>query len=481
MFLISFAKQFTQRSPIQWPWVRMFTLLVFGSALAFMVEPAGLARAADGDVSQYVLPNGLRLVVKEDHRSPTVAHMVWYKAGSIDEVNGKTGVAHVLEHMMFKGTRTLKPGEFSKRVAALGGRDNAFTSRDYTAYFQQLQAKDLKAVMALEADRMNNLTLSEAEFKKEIQVVMEERRWRTDDQAQGKLYEAFMATAYQANPTRTPVIGWMNDLEAMTYKDAQAWYHTWYTPKNAVVVVVGDVKPVQVKEWALQTYGRINNPRALPERKPQLEPVQEGVRRVEVKAPAENPYVMIGFKVPKLVNPKTDRDPYALTVLSAVLDGYSGARMNRELVQDSKVAISAGAGYDMTGRGPSMFFLDGTPADGKTVADLEPLLIGQVRKVAESGVSEQELARVKAQLIAGQVYKKDSVFGQAMEIGQNLMIDFEVADIDRMIEQIKSVTPAEVQAVAQRYFQPEQMTVGTLYPLPLDPNKKHDRPKGLTH
>ncbi|HEY1057349.1 MAG TPA: pitrilysin family protein [Limnobacter sp.] len=462
------------------PWRALTATAMTTLALSATLLAPVAARAADGQVTEYTLNNGLRLIVKEDHRSPTAAHMVWYKAGSIDEYNGTTGVAHVLEHMMFKGTKVLKPGDFSKIVAELGGRDNAFTSRDYTAYFQQLQAKNLKRVFELEADRMANLQLTEAEFKKEIQVVMEERRWRTDDQAQSKLYEAFMATAYLANPTRTPVIGWMSDLEHLTYKDARHWYNTWYAPQNAVVVVVGDVKPAQVKTWAEGTYGKVK-PKQLEERRPQDEPKQEGTRRIEVKAPAENPYVMIGFKAPKLENVNKDRDPYALSVLAAVLDGYSGARMNRELVQGSKVATQVGASYDMTGRGPSMFFLDATPSEGKTVADLEPLLLAQVKKVADQGITDQELARVKAQLVAAQVFKRDSVFGQAMEIGQNVIIGFSVKDIDTMIEKVKSVTPAEVQSVAQRYFSPDQMTVGTLFPLPIDPNEKHSKPKGLTH
>ncbi|MCZ8017023.1 MAG: pitrilysin family protein [Limnobacter sp.] len=460
--------------------LRRHCVAFVGSVALSMSMLMPTAQAADGDVTEYKLNNGLRIVVKEDHRSPTVAHMVWYKAGSIDEYNGTTGVAHVLEHMMFKGTKNLKVGEFSQTVAALGGRDNAFTSRDYTAYFQQLQAKDLSKVMALEADRMANLVLSESEFKKEIQVVMEERRYRTDDQAQGKLYEAFMATAFQANPTRYPVIGWMSDLQAMTYKDARKWYDTWYAPQNAVLVVVGDVQPAQVKTMAEKTYGKVK-PKQLEERKPQEEPKQEGIRRVQVKAPAENPYLIMGFKVPKLNDVLKDRDAYSLAVLSAVLDGYSGARLNRELVQNQKVALQAGASYDMTGRGPSLFYLDGAPAAGQTVENLEQALLAQVKKVADEGVSEAELARVKAQLIASQVYKRDSVYGQAVEIGQNVTIGFEVGDIDRMIEQIKTVTPQEVQYAAQKFFDPDQLTVGALYPLPIDPNKKNAPPKGLSH
>lgn len=455
---------------------RVVAPLMLGGMLAVGLP----AWAGDGDVTEFKLSNGLRVVVKEDHRSPTVAQMVWYKAGSIDEFNGISGVAHVLEHMMFKGTKTLKVGDFSKIVASLGGKDNAFTSRDYTAYYQQLQSKYLKRAMELEADRMANLQIDDKEFKKEMQVVMEERRWRTDDQPQGKLYEAFMATAFQSNLTRNPTIGWMSDLDRMTYKDAQYWYNTWYAPQNATLVVVGDVKPQQVREWANQTYGKVK-PKKTDVHHEQKEPKQEGTRRVEVKAPAENPYVLIGFKVPKLENVKTDRDPYALMVLSAVLDGYSGARLNRELVQDSKQAVDVGAGYDLIGRAPSLFLLDATPAAGKTVAELETLLLAQVKKVADQGVSEQELARVKAQLVASQVYKRDSGFGQAMEIGRALTLGFQVSDIDLMIEQLKSVTAAEVQAVAARYFSPDQMTVGTISPLPIDPNRKNEPPKGLHH
>ncbi|WP_288108185.1 pitrilysin family protein [Limnobacter sp.] len=438
-------------------------------------------QAADGDITQYKLSNGLRLVVKEDHRAPTVAHMVWYKIGAIDEFNGTTGVSHALEHMMFKGTKKLKPGDFSKIVAGLGGQENAFTSRDYTAYFQQIQAKNLKRMMELEADRMHNLQVLPAEFKKEIQVVMEERRMRTEDQAQAKLYEAFLATAFEANPARRPVIGWMNDLEHMTASDVANWYHNWYEPNNAVVVVAGDVNPAQVKKWADETYGQIKAG-TLPDRKPQEEPKQEGVRRVEVRAPAENPYVLIGFKVPKLEDVAKDRDPYALDVLAAVLDGYSGARLNKSLVQGTQEAVSVGASYDMTGRGPSLFYLEGTPAKGKTVDQLEKDLLAQVKKVADDGISEQELERVKSQLMAGQVYKRDSVFGQAMEIGQTLTLGFKVEDIDRMIDQMKTVTRAEVQDVAKRYFDTAQMTVGTLYPLPIDPNKKQaPAPSGMLH
>ena len=230
--------------------------------------------------NEYALGNGLKLVVKEDHRSPVVISQIWYKAGSIDELNGATGVAHVLEHMMFKGTKKVPGGEFSRRIAAAGGRENAFTSRDYTAYFQQLQKSRLPLAMELESDRMRNLILTEDEFAKEIKVVMEERRLRTDDQPRALVHEKMTATAYQSHPYRRPVIGWMNDLENMNVSDAKEWYDRWYAPNNAVLVVVGDVNPKEVFVLAQKYYGQIKSRPLLPldKRKPQTEPLQVGIK-----------------------------------------------------------------------------------------------------------------------------------------------------------------------------------------------------------
>ncbi|MGV3652576.1 MAG: M16 family metallopeptidase, partial [Noviherbaspirillum sp.] len=246
---------------------------------------------------EFMLKNGMKIIVQEDHRAPTVAHMVWYRAGSMDEKNGTTGVAHVLEHMMFKGTKKLKPGEFSARVAALGGRENAFTSKDYTAYYQQIEKSRLGEVMALEADRMANLVLSKEEFTQEVRVVMEERRLRTDDQPIPKLYEVLNATAYMAHPYHHPIVGWMDDLVHMTVEDARDWYQSWYAPNNAVMVVAGDVDAKQVRDLAQKYFGAIPA-KKLRETKPQHEPEQSGIKRIKVEAPAENPYVALAFKAP---------------------------------------------------------------------------------------------------------------------------------------------------------------------------------------
>jgi zinc protease len=433
----------------------------------FLLLMALLAAAgAYANPYEKTLANGLRVIVKEDHRAPTVVHMVWYRAGSMDEFNGTTGVAHLLEHMMFKGTKNLKPGEFNKRVAAAGGRDNAFTSLDYTAYFQQVPNTRLAEMMALEADRMAGLVIGQEGFSQEIKVVMEERRLRTDDQPHALVHEKLMAAAFQAHPYGRPIIGWMNDLENMTAQDALDWYRRWYVPNNAYVVVVGDVSKDAVFRLAEKHYGKIRS-RALPARKPQLEPAQVGIKRIVVKAPAKQPYVMMAWKAPRLGDVNKEREPFALTVLATVLDGHDAARFARNLVRGSKIAVSAGAGYDATVRGEAMFVVDGTPSEGKTIAELEAALRAEIERIRQDGVSAEELERVKIQTVAAQVYKRDSMMAQAMEIGGIESTGMHWRDIDTMLEKIRSVTAEEVQAVARKYFDDAALTVAVLDPQPL--------------
>ena len=452
------------------------------SLIMLSVVTASIASAADkpADTFETSLPNGLKIIVRQDPRAPTVAHMVWYRAGSMDEVNGTTGVAHVLEHMMFKGTVTINAGEFSRRVASAGGRENAFTSKDYTAYFQQVHKSKLELVMKLEADRMANLQLSDAEFAKEIRVIMEERRLRTDDQPRALVYENLMATVFKAHPYHIPTIGWMRDLETMKGQDARDWYHRWYAPNNATLIVTGDVKFADVVALARKYYGP-HKAKKLPERKAQDEPVQTGMRRIIVKAPAELPYVVMAFRAPRLADIEKDVEPYALEVLAGILDGYDGARLTTNLIRASRIATEAGAGFDTVSRGPTLFTLEGTPADGKTVADVEAALRAEVKKIADEGISDAELKRVKSQVVAQQVYKRDSIFGQAMEIAGVEMSGFSHKQLDRMLDKVKAVTALEVQAVAKKYFGDDQLTVATLFPLPLDDKKPAAAPTGLRH
>ena len=432
-----------------------------------LVAALAASIAAAQAVKESTLANGLRVIVKEDHRAPTAVHMVWYRAGSMDEVSGTSGVAHVLEHMMFKGTKTVASGEFSRRVAAAGGRENAFTNRDYTAYFQQVPKAALAMVMRLEADRMANLRVTESEFAQEIKVVMEERRLRTEDRPHALVAEALDAEAFFAHPYRRPVIGWMNDLVNMRYVDARDWYRHWYAPNNAFVVVVGDVKASEVFALAKQYYGRIKA-RRLPVRKPQLEPEQRGPRRLVVKAPAELAYLRMGWKCPVLRDPERDWQPYALEVLMGVLDGNESARLNQSLVRDARVASEVGAAYDMTARGPGMCLIDGTPVEGKNVTELETAVRAELARVVREGVSAEELARVKTQVVASQVFKRDSTFGQAMEIGQYESAGLSYRDIDRVLAGVKAVSAEQVRDVVQQYFVDDKLTAVVLDPQPLE-------------
>lgn len=420
--------------------------------------------AAPSNTHEFVLANGLKLIVREDHRAPTVAHMVWYRAGSMDEVNGKTGVAHVLEHMMFKGTNKVKSGEFSRLVAAVGGRENAFTSRDYTAYFQQVEKSKLDEVMRLEADRMSNLNFDDAEFLKEIQVVMEERRLRTEDNPTSLLYESLMATAFVSSPYRHPVVGWMNDLVNMKAADARDWYRSWYKPNNATVVIAGDVDPKAILQAAEKYYG-VASARELPDRKPQIEPPQKGIKRVQVKAPADSAQLAMAWKVPKLQVGKLDDDePYALELLAAVLDGYDNARLNRALVKQERVVNDVSVGYDMVSRGPELFVISTSMAKGKTVEQAESSIRKALKEIVDKGILESELKRIKVRILSDQIYKRDSIFGQAMEIGSTEMAGFSWRDIDVILDRMQKITPTQVQHVAKKYLVDEGLTIAVLDP-----------------
>ena len=448
-----------------------------------LMTPAA-SSAQDAGVQQFTLKNGMSLIVKPDHRAPTAVHMVWVRVGSMDEVDGTSGVAHVLEHMMFKGTPTVKAGDFSRKVAALGGRENAFTSKDYTGYFQQIPAAKLEDVMRLEADRFAYNQWSDEDFRKELEVVKEERRMRTEDNPHARLHEAMDATIYQAAPYRRPIVGWMSDLEAMTPDDARAFYKRWYTPTNATVVVAGDVQVPQVRAWAEKYYGSLPT-RAVPARKPREEPAQSGLRRIDFKAPAEQSYVALAFKVPGFAPAALDPakadaasdDALALTVLSAVLAGYDNARLERALTQgDDPVADSAGAYCGMAARGPQLCTLYGVPATGKTAAQVEQALRAQVVRIAAEGVSEAELQRVKNQWVAGEVYKQDSVFNQARILGVHWINGFPLDADERLIARLRAITAAQVQSVAGRYFGDDALTVATLLPQPVDKKRKPRTP-----
>mgnify|MGYP001828713657 CR=1 FL=1 len=432
----------------------------------FLLLGSQMALAA-ATVTEYQLDNGLKLVIKEDHRAPVVVSQVWYKVGASYEHDGITGVSHVLEHMMFKGTDAHPPGEFSRIIAENGGRENAFTSKDYTAYFQRLEKSRLAVSFELEADRMRNLHLQDKEFQKEIKVVMEERRLRTEDKPTSLTYEQFIAAAFVSSSVRIPTIGWMNDLENMELDDLQRWYQRWYAPNNAIVVVVGDVEPAEVLALAKEYFGPLKPEEIVPP-KPRLEPAQRGKRHVIVQAPAEVPYTVMGYKTPVLKTAVEDWEPYALEVLANILDGGDSARLTRELVRGSQIATSAGAGYELYDRQEGLFLLDGTPADGHSIDDVQQALFAQVQRLKDSPVEKDELERIKSGVVASSVYEQDSSFYQAMKVGQLEAIGLDWKLADAYVERIMAVTAEQVQAVAKKYLVEEGLTIAELDPLPME-------------
>ena len=424
-------------------------------------------------VHEYVLDNGLKLIVKEEHRAPVVVSQVWYKVGASYEHDGITGISHALEHMMFKGTDTHPPGEFSRIIAANGGRENAFTSADYTAYFQQLERSRLRISFELEADRMRHLVLTVEAFAKEIRVVMEERRLRTEDKPTALTHERAMSVAFQTSSYRHPTIGWMADLEALTVEDLRAWYEAWYAPNNAIVVVVGDVDAKAVRELADKYFG------PLPPGKPVLpvlrpEVAQDGMKRMTVKVPATVPYLLMAYKAPVLKmaldQPErfADWEPYALEVLAGILDGGNSARFSRRLVRDKQIAASVGLHYNLYARMESVLVIAGTPAEGHSVDDLERVLRDEITDLQTNPVAASELARVKAQVVAGNVYDRDSIFFQAMQIGILESVGLGWPVMDEYVERISAVTAEQVQTVARKYLTDERLTVAELDPQPLE-------------
>jgi zinc protease len=418
---------------------------------------------ATSKVSEYRLDNGLRLLVKQDHRAPVVVSQIWYRVGSSYEHGGITGVSHVLEHMMFQGTKKHGPNEFSRIISENGGRENAFTGRDYTAYFQRLHKDRLPVSFELEADRMHNLMLQEKEFDKELKVVMEERRLRTEDKPGALTYESFNAAAFQSSPYHHPIIGWMNDLEHMKLDDLANWYRKWYVPDNAVLVVVGDVEPGEVYQLARQTYGKV--PAGKPAKlKPRREVPQRGERRIQVKAPANQPSLYMGYKVPSLVTAEEPWEAYALEVLAGILDGGNSARIPRQLVRGQELAAGAGAGYDLIARLDSLFTFSGTPANGHTMTELEQALKSMAQELRDKPVEQAELQRVKAQVIAENVYERDSMFYQAMQMGQLESVGLSWQVADEYVDRIKAVTAQQVQQVAKKYLVDEHLTIAELVP-----------------
>jgi zinc protease len=444
--------------------IRLFFFLVLLSSFSH----AGPA------VHERVLENGLKVLVKEDHRAPVVVSQIWYKVGGSYEFEGITGVSHILEHMMFKGTKNHAPGDFSRIIAENGGRENAFTGRDYTAYFQRLEKSRLRISFELEADRMRNLQLDPVEFEKEREVVLEERRMRTDDKPRAKAFEYFLALAHTNGGYRNPVIGWPGDIRGLRVADLQQWYDRWYAPNNATLVVVGDVDPEAVFSLADEYFGPLpSGDPVQPRIRTEVE--QLGTRRMTIRLPGELPYLIMGYKVPVLKNAEEEKDAYALEVLAGILDGGNSARLAGRLIRGSQMAVSAGAGYDLYARMDSLFMFEATPAEGYSLSDLETALKSEISELQTRLVAPEELARVKAQVLANSVFERDSVFYQAMQLGTLETVGLGWKRVDEYEERISQVTAEDVLASAKQFLVEDNLTVCFLDPLPMD-RRQADEP-----
>ncbi|MBT5031671.1 MAG: insulinase family protein [Proteobacteria bacterium] len=420
---------------------------------------------ASNRVHEKTLANGLRVIVKEDHRSPVVVSQVWYKVGSSYEPDGITGVSHVLEHMMFKGTDKYGPNEASRIIAANGGSENAFTGQDYTAYFQQWEKSRLPLSFEIESNRMRNLQLAQEEFVKEIEVVKEERRMRTDDNPNAWLQEQFGFEAWKASPYGQPIIGWRRDLDSMTVPDLADWYRRYYAPNNATLIVVGDVNPDEVFSLAEHWFGSLE-PSIVEENNPEPEPRFASGRDTIVERAARVPSFIRGYYAPVIdTSQPDDWEPYALEVLAYVLDGGQSARFEKTLVRKSQLAASIWTSYDATARLDGMISFGGSPSQGVSTEELIIALEEQLEQIKTELVSQQELDRVKAQLKAADVFERDSVFYQAMKIGRLVTIGLDWNLEEQWLEKISTVTAEQVLAVAQKYLVQNNSTTVKLSPL----------------
>ncbi len=432
------------------------------ATVALLVAAALLAAVPGGaatPVLEATLDNGLRVLLLEDRRSPIVSVQVWYRVGSRNEQPGATGLAHFLEHMMFKGTPTYGKGEFARLVEGNGGRDNAFTTQDSTTYFVNIAADKVEDILRLEADRMRNLLLDPMEIDSERRVVMEERRMRTEDSPDGLLAEELMATAFSAHPYQWPVIGWMTDIARINPVELRAFYDLYYRPNNAVLVVVGDFAAPALLERVRAVFGAIaRGPE--PPAVTAVEPPARAERRVTLRSPS---VPLPGLALTWLVPNYQSADAPALEVLETVLSGGRAARLHRRLVQEQRLALDADADYSYGSRDPNLFWLSGRPARGVSVEALERALLEELERVKTEPVTEEELERAKNQIEASFVWGQDSIYSRASALGRfELMRSWRL--LDEFVPLIRAVTAADIQRVARAYFPPDRKTTGILLP-----------------
>jgi zinc protease len=445
-----------------WLYSRHITMhmgcLIAASSLAvvFFASPTLAA-----EPREFILSNGMKVLLVEVPKAPVATVQVWYKVGSRNEVMGRAGLSHMLEHMMFKGTAKYPKGTFSRLIRKNGGTDNAFTSQDFTAYFENLAADRVQLALELEADRMQGLILDMSELTTEREVVKEERRLRTEDDPQGALVEALFAQAYLSHPYHWPVIGWFSDLDAMTLDDLQRHYDTYYSPNNATLVVVGDIKADSLLTMIKHLFEPI--PRG-PEPKPivTMESEQKGERRFLLKRDAQVPFVMMGYRVPNF----TSEDSYALDILDSILSHGKSSRLYQSLVYEQKSSLAVGAEYSLLQTDPGLFYFYALVSPGQKPEMVEEALHREIKRLQTDPPTDQELQRAKNQVEATHIFEQDSNFRRAMLLGQAESVGAGWRKIDQFVERIRAVTTKDIQRVARQYLTEDNRTVGTLIPVP---------------
>ena len=412
-------------------------------------------------VESYTLSNGLKVVLIEDKRSPSVVNSIWYKVGSSHEASGKTGISHVLEHMMFKGTKTLKPGEFSSIVKKMGGTENAFTSKDYTGYFQKIHTTDLERCIELESDRMKNLRLDENELRSEIEVVKEERRLRTDDNPVSKTFEKIMLNAYGMNEYGIPIIGTMQNLGSISKNDLENWYKLHYQPKNAIAIIAGNFNADQVKGYIQKYYGRYENNKS--SIKPNNKIEFSTKASFDVYDKVSKPIVFLSFKKPKFDKNRI-RELYALDLFIEIMDGGYSSRLTKNLVDNQKVALDIFLSNDTYNQYPNLIIIGGTPRGKISPKELKLKILEQLSNESINSVTERELVNAKARIKANNIYKFDSVFYQAMQVGMLETKDIGWENLDNYNSIIESISLDEVRESASKYFLNNKVFTAILRP-----------------
>lgn len=430
--------------------IRLFLIL-------FVILPS----VAFGGTEEYTLENGLKVIIIEDHKVPIATFQIWYRVGSRDEITGKTGLSHLLEHMMFKGTHKYGPKTFSKIIQRNGGVDNAMTTKDYTMYFETLSSDRIDIAIDLESDRMRNLILDPKETISERDVVMEERRLRYEDDPQSSLFERVVATALMTHPYRNPVIGWMSDLSNITVDDLRDFYKNHYRPDNAFVVIAGDVNAKEILEKIRPAFGRISRGNHIsPKKTITTEPGQKGEKRIIFKKEAELPYLLIAYHTPSIPH----EDSFALDVLSSILSGGKSSRLYRSLIYEQKIALNAGSDYSGMYIDPFLFFLWATASPGKNISEIEKALYDEIEKIKKDPPSEREVQKAKNQIESFFTFSQDSLYMQAMITGKfEILGDWRLKD--KYLEGIRKVRPEDIQRVAKRYLTEDNRTVGILIPV----------------